>query len=228
MKNKGFKTSSTVTDTNDQNLDNTGIVYLLINEAMPGFVKIGVTTREDPQTRINELYNSSVPVPFECVLAVRVEYPSKVENALHKAFESNRINPKREFFQIDHQYPAAILELMITMGYEDVTPTVNEANSSIPENERKTSEILRSRRPQLNFKEMGISAGSTLYSIHGEETAEVIGERKVNFREQEMSLSKATKILCNINYNVGPCSHWIFKGRNLSEIYNETYLLDNH
>ena len=73
-----------VIDSEHKKLDDTGIVYLLINEAMPGFVKIGKTTRSDPQVRIDELYNSSVPVPFECVLAVKVENPTGLEKHFTK------------------------------------------------------------------------------------------------------------------------------------------------
>jgi len=213
-------------DFNKEILDNEGIVYLLINEAMPGFVKIGRTNRTDPQVRIDELYNTSVPVPFECVLAVKVTNPSEVEETLHKAFASNRINPNREFFQIEPEHPAAILNLLISMGFEDVTPSVNDANQNIPENERNTSETLRQRRPNLNFNEMGIPEGSILSSVSGDETAKVLSKRTVSFREEEMSLTKATKILRDIDYACAPCSHWKFKERSLSEIYNETYLYD--
>ncbi len=207
-------------------MDDTGIVYLLINEAMPDFVKIGKTTRSDPQVRIDELYNTSVPVPFECVLAVKVKNPTGLEKALHKAFASNRINPNREFFQIEAEQPAAILELLISMGSEDVTPKVNDANRSIPENERKTSETLRHRRPVLNFKEMGIPEGSILSSISGDENVTVLSERTVSFKDEEMSLSKATQIVREIDYYVAPCPYWKFEERSLSEIYNETYLYD--
>ena len=215
-----------VVESNIESIDNVGIVYLLTNEAMPGFVKIGKTTRKDPQIRIDELYNTSVPVPFECVLAVRVENPTELEGALHKAFASSRINPNREFFQIEPEHPAAILNLLIDMGNEDVTPTVNEANRKIPENERKASETLRRRRPHLNFKEMGISEGSVLYSVSGNDTATVLSERTVSFREQEMYLSKATQMVREIDYYVGPCPYWKYEERTLSEIYNETYLYD--
>ena len=227
MKNEKMESDAEVVESNDETPDNSGIVYLLINEAMPGLVKIGKTARNDPRVRINELYNTSVPVPFECALAVRVDNPSTVENALHKAFEPNRINPNREFFQIDPEYPAAILKLLMSLGSEDVTPTVNEENSSIPESERKTSEKLRNRRPSLNFKEMGINVDSTLHSVSGNEAATVLSERTVNFREQEMSLSKATQMAREISYHVSPCPHWKFEGRSLSEIYNETYLYDD-
>ena len=116
--------------------------------------------------------------------------------------------------------------MLISMGNEDVTPTVNEANRSISENERNASETLRRRRPSLNFQEMEISVGSVLHSVNGNETAQVLSERTVSFREEEMSLTKATQIVRGIDHQVGPCPYWKFEKRTLSEIYNETYLYD--
>jgi hypothetical protein len=46
-----------------------GFVYVLTNEAMPGFIKIGKTYSSVKQ-RILELSRSSaVPLPFECYYA---------------------------------------------------------------------------------------------------------------------------------------------------------------
>ena len=202
-----------------------GIVYLLTNEAMPGLVKIGKTTRDDPQMRMDELYNhSGVPVPFSCVKAVQVGDPNQVERALHEAFRPNRINPKREFFKIDPEQ--AVAALSIADG-EDFTPTINETNNSIPEAERSSSERLRRRRPNLNFREMGIEPGSVLEPITGDETATVVDERRVRFRDQVMFLTEATMKREGLTYNVAPTGYWLFQGRNLREIYKEAYPLDD-
>ena len=48
-----------------------GIVYVLTNPAMPGMVKIGKTGRE-VEARLNDLYTTGVPLPFECAYAGRV------------------------------------------------------------------------------------------------------------------------------------------------------------
>ena len=224
MNDKKLNITRQVTSKSHKDSKNSGIVYLLINEAMPGLVKIGKTTRNDPQLRVDELYNSSVPVPFECVLAMRVDDPSAVELALHTAFGPQRVNPRREFFNIDSEQAVDILRII---GSEDVTPTVNEANNSISEIERATSEGLRKRRPKLNFSEMGITPGCVLNAIKGEETATVVSDRQVSFRDQTMSLTKATRVCRDLSYNVNPCPYWLYSGRRLSDIYEETYLLDD-
>ena len=69
--------------------------------------------------RLYELYSTGVPVPFEWAFAGRVEDEGKVEKAFHLAFGPYRVNPKREFFQIEAEQAIALLELMVV---EDVTP----------------------------------------------------------------------------------------------------------
>ncbi len=63
-----------------------GLVYVLTNPAMPGIVKIGLTTRLKIEDRLKELFTTNVPVPFKCEFACQVDDCSKVESALHKAF----------------------------------------------------------------------------------------------------------------------------------------------
>ena len=75
---------------------NTGIVYVLENPAMQGYIKLGRT--ENLTQRMQSLFDTSVPVPFTCHYAARVEDPSKVERALFEAFGDKRSHPRREFF----------------------------------------------------------------------------------------------------------------------------------
>ena len=133
-----------------------GIVYLLSNPAMPGLVKIGMTTREDMEVRLKELYSTGVPVPFECQFACRVKKSDcvKIEKALHKAFEPQRINANREFFRIQVEQARAILELF---HHEDVTEEVtDEIDNDLTEADRAATAKAKIRRPSLNFYEMGM------------------------------------------------------------------------
>ncbi|MEP3523991.1 MAG: GIY-YIG nuclease family protein [Hyphomicrobiales bacterium] len=200
-----------------------GIVYLLTNPAMPGIVKIGKTTRESPTVRINELYTTGVPVPFECSLAVKVENEITVEQALHVAFGPYRINPRREFFQIDPEQAMSVLRVM---GLEDVTPEVNAENEVIDRTDRDAGQRLKKkRRPPMNFEEMGIPIGYELLNNRSGKIAVVMEPKKVRFNDEICSLTQATRVAHELtpDYAIQPGPHWTFDGQNLTEIYDNTY-----
>ena len=56
-----------------------GIVYLLTNPVMPGLTKIGKTNINGLESRLQNLYNTSIPIPFHCFYACEVEEPDLVE-----------------------------------------------------------------------------------------------------------------------------------------------------
>jgi len=145
-----------------------GLVYTLTNPAMPGLVKIGQTTNEIT-SRMNELNTTGVPLPFECLFACEVDDCKVVENALHKAFYPNRVNPRREFFEIDWKagiIPASIINFLSNketgrflhpdqatailrlFAKKDVTSAITtEINKSVSTVEKEASENYKKRRP---------------------------------------------------------------------------------
>ena len=190
---------------------------------MPGIVKIGMTTRENPQVRMNELYTTGVPLPFECAIAVKVEdeRADELEKVLHKAFSPNRLNPSREFFEIELSQVEAIMR---TWSDEDVTPQINKETENLPPEDRAAATEYKSkRRPNLNFEEMKVPIGSKLTSTITGEEATVTSSRIVLFRGEEMSLTKATTEVLEGKAPGPPTRHWEFDGRSLGEIYRETY-----
>ena len=81
------------------------------------------------------------------------------------------------------------------------------------------------RRPVLNFIEMGIPIGSTLvYTKNKNITAKVISHNRVEFNGQNYALSSLTKDLKDLSYYLAPCGFWTYQGKKLSNIYDETYL----
>lgn len=198
-----------------------GIVYLLTNPAMPGLVKIGKTTRDDPQLRMGDLYTTGVPLPFDCELAMEVDDETAVETAFHQAFEPDRINPRREFFKIDVSQAEALLRLM---GKRDVTPEITQADD-VDDEDKKASGTYKKKRPMLNYKDMGIEPGSILEYTKGEEQVTVVSERRVSYEGEETSLTAITGKLLDRGYEVQPTPFWRYEGRLLSDIYEETYTL---
>ncbi len=201
-------------------MDTSEIVYVLANSAMPGIVKIGKTTQAVVKTRMNQLYTTGVPVPFECIFAIEVTDCTKVESALHIAFGPNRINPNREFFKIDSEQAIAILKLL---GQKDVTPQVSaELNSNVSQAEKDSGKKLK-KRPNMDFLEMNIPEDSELLFKDGSTTVKVKDNKKVIYNEEIMTLTAATRKIMDIDYSVQPSPHWAFNGKLLKDIYNETY-----
>ncbi len=168
----------------------TGIVYCLTNPAMPDLVKIGKTA--DLEHRLQQLDNTSVPIPFECVMAVEVENAGEAERLLHEVFGAQRVRPKREFFRVGPEHVRAAMQLT---GGRDVTP-----RDDIVEDEeaRRALEQARKKRERFSFGMVGIEAGAELQfqyleiSNDGEPyTANVASHNRITFEGEETSLSAA-------------------------------------
>lgn len=205
-------------------IDENGIVYVLSNDAMPGLIKIGMTKREELKQRLAELYTTGVPFPFKCLYACEVKDCKKVEAALHTAFSTDRVNPKREFFKMSLERVYAILQIV---AEKDVTSTVaDDLNQDVSTDEIKASEeFTKTRRPQLNYEEMGIPIGSELKTQVGDQEyiATVYSPRKIMFDGEVTSLTAATKKIRSISYAIQPTFYWTYEGKKLYDIYNETY-----
>ena len=202
-----------------------GVVYVLTNPAMPGLVKIGKTTQSEISARLSQLYTTGVPLPFDCEYAVKVADMTQVENALHFAFGDNRINLKREFFEIDPDRVKAILDIL---KLEDVTPGVDEgAKESIDAADKVASANFKKRRPSLNFGELDIPVGAVLEFVRdSEETATVAnGTTRVNYQGNDHPISGLTATLLDWQSDYVPNSgkYWNYGDRNLQDIYNETH-----
>ena len=82
-----------------------GYVYIISNIGAFGenVYKIGMTRREIPTERIDELGDASVPFKFDIHALIFSEDAPALEAKLHKAFENkktNLINPRKEFFNV--------------------------------------------------------------------------------------------------------------------------------
>lgn len=85
------------------------IVYVLTNESMPDFIKIGFTTTTVEQ-RLKQLDTTGVPLPFECYYAAEVEDARCEERWLHSIFSDRRVRESREFFKMNPELVALALK----------------------------------------------------------------------------------------------------------------------
>lgn len=191
-----------------------GTVYVLINEAMPGYVKVGKTSTSVEQ-RMKELDTSGVPIPFECFHASRVSDASRTERLLHDAFLNERVRDRREFFRID---PERVTSALLLAEIEDVTPredVVEDADDQAALNKARTA------RSVYNFRLVDVPQGAVLtFSKDSSITATVVDEKRIEFEDKVMSMSAAAlKIVQRMGYNwqkIGGPSYWEFEGETLS------------
>lgn len=82
-----------------------GHVYVISNIGSFGedVFKIGLTRRLDPEDRVRELGDASVPFAFDIHAMIFNDDAPALERALHKHFltaQMNKVNPRKEFFRL--------------------------------------------------------------------------------------------------------------------------------
>lgn len=85
-----------------------GYVYALVNDAMPGIVKIGRTERSVVR-RANELYQTGVPQPFKVLHSAFCPDCKSAERDIHEILNGRRLSKGREFFEVSHEEVMAII-----------------------------------------------------------------------------------------------------------------------
>lgn len=98
-----------------------GYIYILSNDAFPGFLKIGRTNR-NPLDRAKELSTTGVPAPFVVEHFVFVSDAMAGERLIHNALEmrGQRYSTKREFFEMSVPEAVNLLdELLQVVKIED-------------------------------------------------------------------------------------------------------------
>ena len=203
-----------------------GIVYVLTNPGIRNekgqpLVKIGKTT--DLNSRLNSLgTHSGVPFRFDCVRAVEVEDMDQAEKALHKAFEPNRVNPRREFFEIEPEQATVLLELI---GVRDITPGQDEAEGGIDVLELSASDRFKNRRPSMRFDDFEIPLGAQLKFSRSGAVATVVDDgTTVEYENEEYAISRLTGYLLGGSTEyVSPLNHWEYEGRRLREISDRVH-----
>ena len=219
-----------------------GIVYVAINDGMydkdedgnfHNIVKIGLTRKDESvEERMKSLNTSSAPYPFECIYAVDVgDKVREVERQVHKILDERRIRKgkyQREFFRIEPDHAVDQLKMLELMGGVDVTP--NQLDTVEDEDDKRIVREKIKKRKKLTFGEVGIPVGSILQfrsSRSDEEiTSEVADDRRIKFRGEMTSLSRAAATILQERGSshrkrpdaVAGTLYWLYEGIPLDKI----------
>lgn len=215
-----------------------GIVYVLSNrgfwsperpsddELLP-IIKIGHTTPATPealQKRMNGLYKTGVPLPFDLEYAKAVANPDAVEKTLHTIFKQSRVNPNREFFYVEIDSVVAALKPYtgeeITLGSDETSDEVSQADIAARNKTKKVTSY-----KTISFVFMGISIGEELVStIDPNKIAKVVSDTEVEYNGEIMSPAKAAT---QVSYEKtrrwvsrGSFFNWKYRGERLEDLHN--------
>ena len=192
-----------------------GVVYVLSNPAMDGYIKIGKTT--NLEQRLKSLDNTSTPLPFRCIFAIEVEDMDQVERLAHQTFKRDRVRSNREFFEIDEEQAVAALKMT---GGRNVTPAndLAEDDEALDALDKATQ-----KRGRFKFSMLNITPGEELEYVRDSSIiAKVIDDTSIEVDGNLTSLSQAALELLHregIEWKTvaGP-RYWTFGGVTLAEL----------
>lgn len=182
---------------------------------MPGYVKIGKTNNNLEQ-RVRDLSASTgVPLPFTVFYACAVRNAQFVEHQLHDAFDNNRVNPRREFFQIAPERVVATLKLA---EIENLTP---KSDLIEPWEDKEAHKEALERRGRFNFELAKIPLGAEIYFSRDEnKKANVINlnsVKSIEYNGKITSLSTSAQEILGVAYGVAGTDYWMYDGETLDE-----------
>ncbi|MFI3166282.1 MAG: GIY-YIG nuclease family protein [Bacillota bacterium] len=166
-----------------------GIVYILTNPCLDGWVKIGMSERNDVEKRLRELNTpTNLPLSYRCYATYEVENPLEVERGIHSIIDrvdeslhareqlSNGKIRVREFFKISPETAYGIFkDVALLRGDREnlkfYTPTNKEAE------EAEIAEI-KSKRGNNSFELLKIEVGTKIYFLPDESVFATVIDNK--------------------------------------------------
>jgi hypothetical protein len=165
-----------------------GIVYILTNPCLDGWVKIGMSEKDDIQDRLAELNNpSNIPLSFRAYAIYRVESPLTVEKGIQNLIDTiddslrsiekkdNGRERRREFYRISPEKTFQIFKQVAELRGDEKFLEMIEPT----EEDQKVDDIIQQRKPKLNLKSIGIPNGTTLTFVN-DETVTCIADVETN------------------------------------------------
>ena len=187
------------------------IIYVLTNESMPGYVKIGMTNSSVLE-RLKQLDRTNIPMPFECYYACEVGNAHEEEKWLHSIFSDRRVRDEREFFKID---PERVVAAVRRIQKKDVTP---KDFVNVTKEEQSEIEGAKAIRARFDFANYKIPVGSKIvFSRDNSIRAKVLENNKIELNGKVTSLSESAQKLLGYKRGVAGTLYWMYEDETLDE-----------
>ncbi|MCM1252222.1 MAG: GIY-YIG nuclease family protein [Clostridium sp.] len=156
-----------------------GLVYILTNPCLVGWVKIGMTERNDIEKRLQELNAPpNIPLSYRCYAVYEVDNPHEVEKRIHSLIDriddslhareqlENGRTRVREFFKISPETAYGIFKDVAGLRgdidkLKPYTPTLEQSQ------EQEVAER-RTKRSNNSFRLLNITVGEKITFLYDE------------------------------------------------------------
>lgn len=166
-----------------------GLVYILTNPCLDGWVKIGMTERNDIARRLQELNAPpNLPLSFRCYAVYEVENPMEVEARIHSLIDrvDNSLHARellgngrvreREFFKISPETAYGI--------FKDIAALRGDSDSlklykpTVVQSQEQEFAERRTKRSNNSFKLLQIGVGEEITFLYDDAiVAKVLDEK---------------------------------------------------
>lgn len=164
-----------------------GVAYILVNESMPDFIKVGFASRSSLIDELRAINDASIPMPFQVYFAATVRDRVKLERTIEFIFGEHRVGAKRDFLRINPDLIRAIIELSALSPVE----VSDEAQGIAYEDHLEMSRI-RAIREQQALKLLHAREGTLLRFVKDRDiTCRVVDSGKVLFEGKRMDPAAA-------------------------------------
>ena len=186
-----------------------GLVYILTNPCLDGWVKIGMTERDDINQRLRELNApTSIPFSYRCYATYAVDDPRSAERCIHSIIDNINSSPRaretlengrvreREFFKMTAEQAYGVFKAIATLKGD----LENLINYEMTQEEAREQEMAdrRTKRSNSSFKLLNIGIGEEIAFIYDDTIKAVVSNdiNQVEFKGEKYSVSAlASKIL---------------------------------
>lgn len=224
-----------------------GLVYILTNPCLDGWVKIGMTERNDINRRLQELNSPpNIPLSYRCYATYEVDNPLEVEKRIHSLIDrvddslhareqlnNGRIR-EREFFKISPETAYGIFKDIAALRGDSnklklSTPTIDQSQ------EEEIAES-RTKRTNNSFKLLKINIGEEVFFLYDDTiVAKVVDDKnRLEYNNEIYSVTGLARKILFEKFNWSENLHvngWRFftkGGITLSDLRDRTENEEEH
>jgi hypothetical protein len=173
-----------------------GKIYILTNDAMPEYIKIGFTAADDVETRMKQLDTTGLPLPFRLHACIEVENAQQLERLAHDVFAIHRARNNREFFLMEAE--TAVRYLKAVSLNDSSARWIASEQKMIDESGQKLNEnqVVKPKLPSFTFSSANVPIGAEVKFVRDSSyVAKVVSDTEVEFEGNVLKLSPLTRLI---------------------------------